>query len=252
MARFFGTVASSLALVAGASQPLLAHEPVDRDAIIATLRALEQAQNDAANNKTGGGGVITADDVMVVMPEGLPTRGVRPEMSATLNNPTFHIETMPGEAWVSASGDLAVTVAAVEFSLTLPDGTSVARSGTRQFVWGRDAGGDWQVVTIFNGGARPTAMAPDGQPLRGTYDIVPANGASPLLWTVNADGTFSVHIDGAPTGGGTWTVENGNICLTRELPARTDCYTSSSVAGSSWISTAPNGEEATITRRTAR
>lgn len=143
-----------LVLLGVCPQTAGAKEAADKDAIISHLRALEQAQNDQANSHGVGSGnvVITADDVMVVFPEGPPVTGVSPQLAATINNEKFHIETTPGKAWVADSGDLAVTVADVEVQSTTQDGTPTSQKLTREFVWTKDGDSDWKVVTIFNAG----------------------------------------------------------------------------------------------------
>ncbi len=145
--------------VAGLSQAAWAdhHEAPDAEAILDHLWAIEQRQNDNANGAPVEEDVQpsqVAPDAVVVFSEGPPNSGMSPQMVATLQDPNFSIQTTPLRGWVSASGDLAVTVADTEINFANEDGTTSTQLGTRQFVWVRGEDGTWTIVSIFNAGSR--------------------------------------------------------------------------------------------------
>lgn len=95
------------------------------------------------------------------------------------------------------------------------------------------------------------AMAPDGQPAAGSYDVTYADGSTGQV-TMTADGTYS-GVQGDVTTTGTVAEVDGKTCFD---PAGDDtaavCWTESEAAADgSWTATNDAGETVTVKRAAA-
>ena len=84
--------------------------------------------------------------------------------------------------------------------------------------------------------AETAMMAPDGLPLYGVFEVSEVGGDARLMRNVKEDGTLVNVVAGEGTVPGTWTMEDGNFCVTMEGEADATCYSNAMTDGS-WIAT---------------
>lgn len=91
---------------------------------------------------------LYADDATRYPPDGEPTSGpeaMRAFAEAIASTPGFHLTASPLELDISASGDMAYTLNALELTTTGPDGTPVVQR-LRDFHTWRKEGDSWKIV----------------------------------------------------------------------------------------------------------
>lgn len=97
--------------------------------------------------------------------------------------------------------------------------------------------------------AMETAMAADGMPTPGVYEVTLPNGD---VWTetVNADGTYSSAGPNGEAESGTWTQESPErYCTTEEGETEPTCYNETMSEDGVWSSTEEGTEDtATVVR----
>ncbi len=141
-----------LALVCSCSQPPASADP---NAVLSEIHAVEEAQVGAFSTKDIEGGLAPYAESSAFIASGTPymdgLAAIRPGMEAMLADPNAALEMTPKTSFVSASGDLAVTVS--DYVYTHSDsetGQAVAEKGVNQTVWRKQADGSWKNVSDFN------------------------------------------------------------------------------------------------------
>lgn len=96
------------------------------------------------------------------------------------------------------------------------------------------------------------ADVPDGGPVPGTYTVTNADG-SIVLWTNLDDGTYSSQVEGAEPTTGTYTMVGRNYCFdpAGDEEGETCLAFSDANEDGSWVSTRPDGTQATVVRNAA-
>ena len=91
--------------------------------------------------------------------------------------------------------------------------------------------------------AETAALALDGGPFAGVYEVTSADGATVMTETVNADGTVT-NVMGEETRTGTWTSTGpDNYCATYEGDTEASCYTETMSADGVWSAVNVNDPE---------
>ena len=139
-------------LAAGCAPP-----PVDREAELAALRQAATAYHDAASAKDAARVVALYDEGAVMVPpnadlvEGL--QGVRGYRFGFITTPGIELRFEIVHAEVSASGDMAWTLAIGEITIHRPEGPPGSDRVRDFHVWKKQADGSWKVaVDIWNSG----------------------------------------------------------------------------------------------------
>ena len=91
--------------------------------------------------------------------------------------------------------------------------------------------------------AMETAMAADGMPVPGVYEVTLPNGD---VWTetVNADGTYTSAGPNGEAEGGTWTQDSPDrYCTTKDGETEPACYSETISEDGVWSSTKEGTEE---------
>jgi len=127
----------------------------DPDAALEAVHATEQAQLQAIADKDLRGAVRNyRDDAVLVTPGNAPATGgeaIAAAFDELLADPNLKIAVIPGPAWVSESGELAVTTATAIYTSSEPGSerpTEVKISN--QTVWQKPTGKPWQIVSDYN------------------------------------------------------------------------------------------------------
>lgn len=120
-----------------------------------TLRLTEKAHLDAiAARDVNGIMKLYEEDAVVVVPATEPVSGskaIRAYYDGMVADPNLAIQTEPGESWVSAAGDLAVTTYDATFTYT--DAASGERRTVpmnNKTVWTKATGSTWMIVSDYN------------------------------------------------------------------------------------------------------
>jgi uncharacterized protein (TIGR02246 family) len=127
----------------------------DPDAVLESVRATEQAQIQAIAARDLRGAVRNyQDDAVLVTPGQAPAAGgeaIAAAFDGMLADPNLKIEITPGPAWVSESGDLAVTTSTARYTTSEP-GTEkpVELAVSNQTVWRKTAGKPWMIASDYN------------------------------------------------------------------------------------------------------
>ncbi len=123
----------------------------------ANLGAVRQAEQDqlAAMGSRNVDEAISryAPDATLVVPGADPLVGLDAIGSAfkvMLNDSAFAYDMTPSQAWVSESGDLAVTTGDFANTYTQADGQPATIVGKNQTVWQKVGTADWKIVSDFN------------------------------------------------------------------------------------------------------
>jgi ketosteroid isomerase-like protein len=129
--------------------------PADPDAVLESVRATEQAQLQAIAARDLRGAVRNyEDDAVLVTPRQAPAAGgeaIAAAFDAMLGDPNLMIEITPGPAWVSESGDLAVTTSTARYTTVEPGNEKpVELSVSNQTVWRKPTGKPWMIVSDYN------------------------------------------------------------------------------------------------------
>jgi uncharacterized protein (TIGR02246 family) len=127
----------------------------DPDAVLESVRATEQAQLQAIAAGDLRGAVRNyQDDAVLVTPGETPAAGgeaIAAAFDAMLADPNLKIEITPGPAWVSKSGDLAVTTSTARYTTAEPGNEKpVELSVSNQTVWRKAAGKPWMIASDYN------------------------------------------------------------------------------------------------------
>jgi len=143
--------------LSGCSKPQAEAAAADPKAV---LEAIHKAENDqlAALGKhdLAGATAVYAADATMVAPGGAPAKGAQAIMSwfsQALNDPAFGAKPDEGssQAWVSASGDLAVTSFTADFTKTdAKTGKPVTEKMANQTAWKKAEDGSWKIQSDFN------------------------------------------------------------------------------------------------------
>lgn len=128
---------------------------IDRDAVLETVRATEQAQLQAIASKDLRGAVRNyEDDAVLVTPGEPPAEGgeaIAAAFDGMLADPNLKIEITPGAAWVSEAGDLAVTTSTAHYFTSEPGSERpVELAVSNQTVWRKATGKPWMIVSDYN------------------------------------------------------------------------------------------------------
>jgi len=94
-----------------------------------------------------------APDATLVVPGADPLVGLDAIGSAfkvMLNDSAFAYDLTPSQAWVSESGDLAVTTGDFANTYTQADGQPATIVGKNQTIWQKVGTADWKIVSDFN------------------------------------------------------------------------------------------------------
>ena len=150
MMRVSCLVAAPLALMVGACG-----SSADTDAVIETVRATEQAQLQAIASKDLRGAVRNYADGALLVTPGEPIaeggEAIAAAFAGMLADPNLKIEVTPGAAWVSESGDLAVTTSTARYTTSEPGtGKPVEVAIGNQTVWRKPNGKPWTIVSDYN------------------------------------------------------------------------------------------------------
>lgn len=142
--------AAPLALLVGACG-----SSVDHDAVIETVRATEQAQLQAIAARDLRGAVRNYEDGAVLVTPGEPPaeggEAIAAAFEGMLADPNLKIEVTPGPAWVSGSGDLAVTTSTARYTTSEPGSERpVELAVSNQTVWHKPTGKPWMIVSDYN------------------------------------------------------------------------------------------------------
>ena len=84
--------------------------------------------------------------------------------------------------------------------------------------------------------AETAMMAPDGLPLYGVFEVSETDGDTQYMRNVKEDGTLVNVMAGEGPVPGTWTMEDGNFCVTMEGEADATCYANAMTDGT-WTAT---------------
>ena len=84
--------------------------------------------------------------------------------------------------------------------------------------------------------AETAMMAPDGLPLYGVFEVSATDGDTRFMRNVKEDGTLVNVMAGEGPVPGTWTMEDGNFCVTMEGEADATCYANAMTDGT-WTAT---------------
>ena len=84
--------------------------------------------------------------------------------------------------------------------------------------------------------AETAMMAPDGLPHYGVFEVSAIDGDTQYMRNVKEDGTLINVMAGEGPVPGTWTMENGNFCVTMEGEAEATCYSNEMTDGT-WTAT---------------
>ena len=126
----------------------------DTSAVVETVRMTEQAQLEALAAKDLDG--ITRNyeaGAVLVLPGRSPLDGadaIRGAYEQLLSDPHAKLEVQAGAAWAAESGDLAVTTATGQITMTDASGAATTTPLTNQTVWRRSAGDPWKIVSEVN------------------------------------------------------------------------------------------------------
>lgn len=147
--RNLAGVSMALVLVACGSQS------GDPEQLIETVRATEEAQLQAIAGKDLRGAVRNYEDgAVLVTPGRAPAEGgeaIAAAFDELLADPNLTIESTPGPAWVSASGDLAVTISTARYRSVEPGNEEPVEQLVRnQTVWRKPTGKPWMIVSDYN------------------------------------------------------------------------------------------------------
>ncbi|MCB2066172.1 MAG: SgcJ/EcaC family oxidoreductase [Erythrobacter sp.] len=168
MSRLHLALIAPLAVLAGCAQSADTPAPVDSDAVLEAIAAVEQGQEAAFNaDDVDGALAVYAPDARFFDAGSPPLVGaeaIRPAFTAMLADPAAALAITRLDAWVAASGELAVTVSSYDQTYTGEAGAPVHVSGVNQTVWGLQDDGSWKIVADFNGGTGAAAAAPPAAP----------------------------------------------------------------------------------------
>jgi ketosteroid isomerase-like protein len=142
--------AAPLALLLGACG-----SSADPDSVIETVRATEQAQLQAIAARDLRGAVRNYEDGAVLVTPGVPPAeggaAIAAAFEGMLADPNLKIAVTPGPAWVSASGDLAVTTSTARYTTSEPGSERpVELAVGNQTVWRKPTGKPWMIVSDYN------------------------------------------------------------------------------------------------------
>lgn len=150
-------------LVLAACKP--ANTTADPETELAAIRQIEQAQQTAFNSDNLEAAIAPyADDAIFVGPDEAPARGIdaiRATAEALIKDPNMSLDLTADQGWVAASGDLAVTTANWNLTMTGEDGKGTALSGVNESTWKKQADGSWKMVTDFNSETPAMQPAPE-------------------------------------------------------------------------------------------
>jgi uncharacterized protein (TIGR02246 family) len=129
--------------------------PADSEAALESVRATEQAQLQAIAAKDLRGAVRNYQDDAVLVTPGAPLaqggEAIAAAFDGMLADPNLKVEVTPGPAWVSESGDLAVTTSTARYTTTEPGNEKpVELSVSNQTVWRKSAGKPWMIASDYN------------------------------------------------------------------------------------------------------
>jgi len=127
----------------------------DSGSALDAIHQVEAAQASAITAHDLDGAVAPyGPEAVLVMPGAAPTTGfdkVRDAMEDMMKDPAAKVELTPTASWVSASGDLVVTMGDFTYDYTDPESNEPATmSGVNQTVWQKGDGNAWTIVSDFN------------------------------------------------------------------------------------------------------
>ena len=128
---------------------------VDPEATLEAVRATEQAQLQAIEGRDLRGAVRNyAEDAVLVTPRNPPAAdgdAIAAAFGGMLSDPELKVEVTAGPAWVSDSGELAVTTSTAQYTTREPgSGRPVEQTVANQTVWRKPTGKPWQIVSDYN------------------------------------------------------------------------------------------------------
>lgn len=156
---------SALALATGCNQVTVNESKADPDKVVSEIRAAEAAQMAAFEKKDlAGATAIYAAEATLLVPGKAPAGGemITKHFEGMLADPAFKLEPAEdgGNAWVSASGDLAATTFVATHTETGPDGKVGTHKLLNQTVWKKQDDGSWKIVSDVNAAYPDETAAP--------------------------------------------------------------------------------------------
>jgi len=127
---------------------------VDPESVKETIGAVQEAQLQAiGSDDLDGATRIFHADASMTMPDGTVYAGaeaIKAEYTKMMADQAMTVKMVPGTAWASEGGDLAVTTAAGEYTATGADGKPATVAFNNQTVWRKADSGPWLIVSDVN------------------------------------------------------------------------------------------------------